>query len=336
MFGDKMNKKLTLIGLGLIALMFITMGSQAAPEQGIEYEWKNGIASVETENVTISVNTFGNLPGFHYKLASGLNYTVIFKKLVEYEDLNEDGVFQSNESLTGMPFLTLTSVDWIFSDFDIEETEGLITAIHFNFTSDEIIGVLYDELDITIAMHLYLEDQVIDGYELVGGTELKFDLYINGWPWDADTNLLALRFDIILSEGMQVRNQLNQPIDTTVDNSGNEKKLENKVGELKQEIAFQSEEKTAFFGYSSQAQIRNQTESQFRNGDVSASYCVNGDNLLKIYLSFEHFDYLIYDPSLGTYDSGESTVVPFAWISVIIAPVVFVAALKASNHFRKK
>ncbi|MCG3221601.1 MAG: hypothetical protein H7641_09505 [Candidatus Heimdallarchaeota archaeon] len=331
-----MNKKITLIGLGFIALMVLTMGSQAAPEQGIDYEWKNGIATVETENVTISVNTFGNLPGFHYKLASGLNYTVIFKQLIEYEDLNEDGVFQSNESLTGMPFLTLTSISWIFSDFDVEETEGLVTAIHFNFTADEIIGVLYDDLDITIAMHLYLEDQVIDGYELVGGTELKFDLYINGWPWDADTNLLALRFDIILSEGMQVRNQLNLPIDTTVNNAGNEKKLENKVGELKQELTFQNEEKTAFFGYSNEAQIKNQTASQYEYGSVNASYCATGDNVLRIYLSFEHFDYLIYDPSLGTYDSGEEDSVPFAWVTAIIAPVVFVAALKASNYYRKR
>ena len=94
-----MNKKFTLIGLGMIALLILTMGSQAAPGQGIEYEWSKGIATVETANVTISVNTFGNLPGFHYKLASGLNYTVIFKQLAEYEDVNEDGAFQANETL---------------------------------------------------------------------------------------------------------------------------------------------------------------------------------------------------------------------------------------------
>ncbi|NPD88276.1 MAG: hypothetical protein HGN29_06115 [Asgard group archaeon] len=330
-----MNKKLTLIGLGFIALMLLTMGSQAAPEQGIEYEWKNGIATVETENVTISVNTFGNLPGFHYKLVSGLNYTVIFKQLAEYEDQNEDGVFQASETLTGMPYLTLTSISWIFSGFNVEETEGLVTAIHFNFTADEIIGLVYDELDITIAMHLYLEDQVIDGYELVGGTELKFDLYISGWPWESDTNFLALRFDIILSEGMQVRNQFDQQIDTSVDNSGSEKKLENKAGELKQELTFQNEEKTAFFGYADKAQIKNQTESQYEYSSVNASYCATGENVLRIYLSFEHFDYLIYDPSLGTYDSGEEDNVPFAWVTALIAPVIFVAALKASNKFRK-
>ena len=335
-FGEKMNKKITLIGLGFIALMMLTIGSQAAPQEGIEYEWKNGIATVETTNVTISVNTFGNLPGFHYKLASGLNYTVIFKQLAEFEDLNDDGVFQSNETLTGMPYLALTSVSWIFSGFDVDETNGIVTAVHFNLTADEIIGVAYDELDITIAMHLYMEDQVINGYELVGGTELKFDLYISGWPWDADTNFLALRFDIILSEGMQVKNQFNQQIDTSVDNSGSEKELEHKAGELKQELTFQNEEKTAFFGYAKEAQIKNQTASQYEYGSVKASYCATGDNVLRIYLSFEHFDYLIYDPSLGTYDSGEEDSVPFAWTTAILTPVVFVAALKASNYFRKK
>ncbi len=160
-------------------------------------------------------------------------------------------------------------------------------------------------------------------------------MYINGWPWDADTNFLALRFDIILSEGMQVKNQFNQPIDTSVDNSGSEKKLENKDGELKQELTIQNEEKSAFFGYASQAQIKNLTASQYEYGSVNASYCATGDNVLRIYLSFEHFDYLIYDPSIGTYDSGEEDTIPFAWVTAIIAPVVFVAALKASNKFRK-
>ncbi len=329
-----MKAKQVLIGLTFVILLFASMQIQAAPEQGITYEYKNGIAKIETANVTVSVNTMGNIPTFHYKQVSGYSVNVMFKQIHEYYDLNEDGVFQYNESLVGFPPLSLSSIQWIFSGFDVEETGGVTTAAHFNFTSDTIIGAIYDELDITIAMHLYLEDQIIDGYELIGGAEFKFDIYINGWPWQEVDSLLALRFDITPDKGSQCKNQNNQVIDTSVDTTDNEQKLVEK-NQIKQKLQFEKNGNGAFFGYANQSRIRNTTESQYRYGSVNASYSSTGDGILQIFLSFEHADSIIYDPSLGTDESGVAETAS-SWIAAVILPILAVAVVRVSYYFKRR
>ncbi|MHA1407885.1 MAG: hypothetical protein ACTSSG_10985, partial [Candidatus Heimdallarchaeaceae archaeon] len=139
-----MIKKSIIIGFGLIALMFFTLGSKAAPEDGITYEYKNGIATITTGNITVSVNAFGNVPIFHLQTVDGFQYTVLFKQIIEYQDLNGDGAFQYNETLAGVPILTMTSMKWVFSGFVTEEDNGIIVAIHFNFTSEPMLGIYTD------------------------------------------------------------------------------------------------------------------------------------------------------------------------------------------------
>ena len=330
-----MKTKQVLIGLSFVILLFASMQIQAAPEQGITYEYKNGIAKIETANVTVSVNTYGNIPTFHYKLASGYSVNVMFKQLHEYQDLNEDGAFQFNESLTGNPPLSLSSIQWIFSGFDVEETGDVTTAAHFNFTSDSIIGAAYNDLEITIAMHLYLEDQVIDGYELIGGAEFKFDIYIDGWPWQEDDSLLALRFDITPEEGSQIKNQNNQVIDTSTTTTNNEQQLAAEVNQIKQRLTIENDENGLFFGYANQSRIRNTYESQYRYGSVNASCSSTGDGILQVFLSFEHADSIIYDPSLGTDDSGVAETAS-SWIAAVILPILAVAIVRISYYFKRR
>ena len=90
----KMKAKHFAFGIGLITLILLTSGVMADSDTGIEYEYQNGVTTLTIDDVVIKVNTFGNVPIFHYNKAAGLNYTVLFKQLVEYQDLNEDGVFQ--------------------------------------------------------------------------------------------------------------------------------------------------------------------------------------------------------------------------------------------------
>ena len=309
------------------------MQVQAAPGEGIEYEHKNGIASITTDNVTISVNAQGNIPVVHYTLESGLTYNVMLKQLIEYQDLNEDGAFQYNESLPGVPIFTLTSAKWLFSGFETDEVADVVTAIHFNFTLEQMMGLLYQDLDITIAFHLYMDDVDIGGYDLVGGTELKFDLYISGWAWEEVDSLLAIRFDITPAEGSQIRNQHNQPIDATINTTNNEMKLQNKA-EMKQKFEIEQEGNKAYFAYANQSRIKNQYESQYRYSEVNGSCSTSGEGTLQLFLSFEHFDELIYDPSLGTDDSG-ITETSIAWVSAIVLPILAIAVLKIAYKKKK-
>ena len=324
-----MNLKKLTIGLGFILLLFVTLQVEAVPGAGIEYEHKNGIATIATDNVTISVNAQGNIPVVHYTLASGLTYNVMFKQLIEYQDLNEDGAFQYNESLPGVPIFTFTSAKWLFSGFETDLVGEDISAIHFNFTLDQMMGLLYQDLDITIVFHLYMDDVDIGGYDLVGGTELKFDLYISGWAWEEVDSLLALRFDITSAEGSQIRNQHNQQLETTVNTTNNEIKQQN-TEEIKQKFEIQQEGNKAYFAYANQSRIKNQYESQYRYSEVNGSCSSSGDGILQLFLSFEHFDELIYDPSLGTDDSGVAET-SIAWMSAIILPILAVAVVKLAQ-----
>ena len=329
-----MNRKVTLIGLSLIALMFVSLGLSADSGQGIEYEYTNGIARISTANITVSVNAPGNIPTMHIKTTGGLEYTVIFKQLIEYEDLNDDGVFQYNETVEGAPMIALTSIQWIFSGFVTDEVGGEIQAIHFNFTSDEVVGPAFDDLNVTIAMHLYLADQIINGYELIGAAEFKFDLYISGFEFSEVDSLMALRFDITPGEGYQIKNHFNQLIDTSINTAGDEEKVAQTTA-LKQRFMIENDENGAFFGYAKQCRVMN--ESTWRVGGVNASISTVGDGSLQLYLSFEQFVELQYDPSLGTEDSGEETEsTSSSWVAFITIPIVAFAALTISKRNKKK
>ncbi|MCK5142077.1 MAG: hypothetical protein KAQ70_07780, partial [Candidatus Heimdallarchaeota archaeon] len=295
----------------------------------------NGIATITTANITVSVNAPGNVPTLHFKTVSGLEYNVMFKQLLEYEDLNEDGAFQYNETIEGVPMVSLTSLQWLFSGFVTDEVEGEIQAIHFNFTSDEVVGMVSPDLVVNLAMHLYLEDQIIDGYELLGGAEFKFDLFISGWEWANNDTLLALRFDITPGEGYEIKNQNIQTVDTTINTTNEEEKVAQVADQIKQRFNIENNENGAFFGYANQSRIMK--EEQLSYGSVNASISTTGDGSMQLFLSFEQFDELHYDPSLGTDDSGDSSDgVPISWITFITLPIVAVAALLVSKQSKKK
>ena len=335
MLVNKLNRKTAYIGLSIIALMLISMGVNAAPENGIEYEYSNGIATITTANITVSVNAPGNVPTLHFKTESGLEYNVMFKQLLEYEDLNEDGAFQYNETIEGVPMVSLTSLQWLFSGFVTDEVDGAIQAIHFNFTSEEVVGMVSPDLEVNLAMHLYLEDQVIDGYELLGGAEFKFDLYISGWDWANNDTLLALRFDITPGEGYEIKNQNNQIVDTSSPTTNEEEKVTPVADQIKQRFSIKNDENGAFFGYANQSKIMK--EEQLSYGSVNASVSTTGDGSMQLFLSFEQFDELHYDPSLGTDDSGDSSDgVPVSWVTFITLPIVAAAALLLTKQSKKK
>ncbi|MBY9002116.1 MAG: hypothetical protein KGD64_14445, partial [Candidatus Heimdallarchaeota archaeon] len=287
---------------------------------------KNGIATITTANITVSVNAPGNVPTLHFQTASDLNYNVMFKQLLEYEDLNEDGAFQYNETIEGVPMVALSSIQWLFSGFVTDEVDGVIQAIHFNFTSDEVVGMISPDLEVNLAMHLYLADQVIDGYELLGGAEFKFDLYISGWDWARADTLLVLRFDITPGEGYEIKNQHNQTVDTTINTTNEEEKVTPVANEIKQRFVIENDENGAFFGYANQSRIMNEAQESY--GCVNASISTTGDGSMQLFLSFEQFDELYYDPSLGTDDSGDdSDSVSASLVALITLPIVAVAVL---------
>ncbi len=298
-------------GLCLIALIFFST-NQSLADEGIGYQEQNGLVTLTVDDLTIMVNAGGQVPKFHYQLESGLSFNIMFKLMAEYYDFNEDGVFQFNEinvwgNNTPAPgeirystILALPSVVWEFSGFVPEEVDETIVAVHFNFTSTSILDPFYSDLELAIVAHLYLNDQIIDGYEIEGGRELKFDLNVRNWPWQKDDTNLAIRFDISSDNtDDELEQEPGIPVDTGSNTTGEEQKAIHTENEVKQEVTIRHGDVEGYFAYANQSQ--NRINNEYVDEIVTASYCTDGENTLQYYLSFEHFDdELIYDPSIGS------------------------------------
>jgi len=303
------------LGLSLMVLILFS-ASQTLADEGIGYQELNNEVTLNINDLTLMVNAGGQVPKFHYQLESGLSMNIMFKLLAEFYDFNEDGVFQYNETniwgseppgigeIRYTTILALPSVTWEFSGFEPEEVDGTTVAVHFNFTSTSISDPFYAGLELAIEAHLYMEDQIIDGYALEGGRELKFDLIVKNWPWQKDDTNLAIRFDISTdNDEDEIEQEPGKPIDTGSDTTGMEQKAEH-TEDVKQAVTINHDDVEGYFAYATQSQ--NRINNEYQTKGVEASYCTDGDNI-QYYLCFEHFDdELIYDPSIGSITSDET------------------------------
>ncbi|MHA1416377.1 MAG: hypothetical protein ACTSRR_08975 [Candidatus Heimdallarchaeaceae archaeon] len=351
-----MFTKTKIIGLGILLSMLISSLAISAESQGLQYSEQNKLVTISYEDFTLMVNAGGQVPKFHIIQDGGIEFQVMFKLLAEYYDENGDGAFQYDElniaqtGQTGPPtartnILALPSVIWSFSGFEAEYEEGTenIVAIHFSFVSDQILIPFYADFSMEIKAHFYLDNKTIDGYEIIGGRELKFDIIMNNWPWERDDTYLALRFDISPQNDVaEVKDAEGKPIDTKTNSTGAEHKVNNQ-NKMKNSFELGNATDKGFFAYSNKANYSYQNE--YQQGTVNCSYATNGDNTIQTYLSFEHFDEeVVYDPSLGIVsdteedtegDTDEDTS-GLGNIEILTISVFSISAITAVAIIRKK
>lgn len=143
-----------------------------------------------------------------------------------------------------------------------------------------------------------------------------------------------MRFDITPGEGYEIKNQLNQAIDTSITTTNEEEKVTPVMNQVKQYFKIENEDNGAFFGYANQSRIFNDTQESY--GCVNASISTTGDGSMQLFLSFEQFDELYYDPSLGTEDSGEdSDSVSVSYVALITLPIIAVVAITINNKTKR-
>lgn len=327
------------IGLAFLALLVVTQVN--ADDQDFLWEENSNQVTFSYYDMHFIAKAGGQVPKFQFMTDAGFEYNVMFHSLTEYLDYNEDGVFQFNETglwkeeaPPGPVFsntLPLSSVRFIFSGFDVEYTEGTeeLSAVHFNYTSETINAPNYGDFEITIVVHLYLNDQVVDGYELKGGQEMKFDIIMNNWPWQREDSNLALRFDLIpmnTAYNYRLNDTNGNPINANENTTGYEYKVLNHGDAVKEQISIGEEQYQAFFAYANQAQylINNSYEYKTVNCSVSSL----GDGSVQTYLSFEHFDdEVTYDPSVGTLEDPVIDKAGFGVIEIVTITSVSVLAI---------
>jgi hypothetical protein len=240
--------------------------------------------TLETDELQVRITGAGEVPHFHYWSSSNptVDYHVMFVKLFEANDTDSDGVFtQGTDDMVGPPF-ALPTTDWLFSGFDTDETNGNITAVHFNLTSSEVFdprpggtGGQYGylpplppfEVEVQIRVHMNVSSP----------NEFKFDLVVDGWTWTYPDSILVLQFTV------------------TESNHGENQGTRDPAGFYQEQTTF--EFGNGYMQYEDTALAANNT-LQVKASHGEGMGLEAGES---VYLSFENFgnETLVYDPTLG-------------------------------------
>lgn len=276
------------VSLALFALILVGVGAPLAAAQGdaLNYQYSAGIVSLETDDIAIKITGNDQAPHFHWWDPNNpaVDYHVMFAKIYEANDTNSNGVYDHGvDAMIGAPF-ALPTTGWDFSGFELEEVEGNVTAVHFNFTTTstfdprpEGTGTDYGQLPSLSPFDVYMEVKV--HLDLATPGEFKFDLVIEGWEWTYDTSFLVLHFTVSES------------------NHGQNMGTRDAAGMHKTGTKFNFG--AGYFEYNDTA-LAAQSQNQLM---VNASYG-EGDGVMAgqaVYLAFENFgnETLVYDPILG-------------------------------------
>ena len=183
--------------LGLAFLMLAGfMATAAADSTGFQWQYDAGNkqVTVTTPKLDIRVTTGGQVPHFMFwdptilDPNARLTYHVQFHQLIEFDDTNADGVY-TNGTDTNVRVLAMSAINWTFSGFLVDQVNGSVTAIHFNFTLADVQPPHgYEELFVQLRCHVNASKP----------EELKFDVVISGWPWANSGTYLALRWDLMV------------------------------------------------------------------------------------------------------------------------------------------
>jgi hypothetical protein len=268
------RSRFALVTVALSLIMFSSLflaGTTAA--QGIGYQYDLGARQVTlvTPSIDVRVSTGGNVPHFMFwdpnfvDPNTRLTYHVQFYQLFEFNDTDADGTYTNGSDQVVAPILGLGRVSWDFSGFLADENASGVTAIHFNFTLNDVQGpgTDYDNLYMELRCHI----------NTTNDNELKFDIVISGWPWVHDDTYLALRWDLMV-----------QSPGTHTYRHAYEHRYEN------QTFAFDG----AYFAYQRSANVGNDTV------EVTSNYESHPDKTM-FYLVYANFgdDLLVHDPIIG-------------------------------------
>ncbi len=337
--------------LGTTALASAQGPGMTRPGDGMPPEHMrgdDGTVWINTPVMTIMAN--GEVPQFHFWYSvdtDGANakFQTSFVMIAEFDDLNEDGGFQTGEELH---FAPLSAYEWTLTTGTIEEG-GVVTEVWLKYTKSGVrSGPLSDVApaalegtadymrfkDVTMQIwgHIYLNDylgEITDdhgfhaNYTVAGGSELKIDIEIGNFPFSSDESMVTIQTlqrdysgdPQLHRHRMEMRERfrnttLNSDMNWTT-TGGNETRFESMDGTNIQRVDFVDYEAgitQGFFSWVDKAVITwpgGATEAV----DVNATYIPTGVGVA-IYLSYPNFDdgSLLHDPSIGLYPEGVPTI----------------------------
>ncbi len=146
---------------------------------------KNGVATVVTDNATISVTGGNNVPFYHIQSkGSNTSYLVKFVDMEEFVDKNNDGLFQANE-LVPLSTNIFPSSSWIFSGFQtVNDSTNNVQMVNFNFTQ-------YSMPSVSLNNHINVKT----------GNQIKFDINVNKYTWKSSNSSAKLAIKMQIAGG---------------------------------------------------------------------------------------------------------------------------------------
>lgn len=254
-------------------------------------------------------------------------FYVNYKRIIEYDDKNFDGVYQNNESIAQFE---LESANWNHTSFYNLMNGSKVVGIGINFTVEAPIHIAGKggsnyTVTIKVATRMYQNRtaEIVScagktvAYNMTAG-EIKTDLIIGNWLFASNKNKLAFEVDLVENIPRETRMQHRFEIAedkgvTKAKSSLNETAMgqgEHKLSPPRNEtrinfVGDQSNKTHAFFKFVNTAFLTNKTGTFLVN--VSSSYLTSGDSL-RVYLSYPNFNGTIeHDPSIGVVSESYPT-----------------------------
>jgi uncharacterized membrane protein YkoI len=140
---------------------------------------------IEKRNTVLKINFVekGNLT------KTELEITLIFDKLIEFNDSNLNGIFDNNDAV--ISFINLHSLNWITNVSNITDSQGNLVEYLIeqkaNLTNQGKVLLTYHIIPSTETFKILEQNITVNIYKV------KFDVYIEKFPWKNDNSLLALQ-----------------------------------------------------------------------------------------------------------------------------------------------
>jgi len=354
------NIRITIIGIiltvALLGAMTTTVsamgGGMDGPMHGMPDHTRRSDGSVWVNTDIITIKANGSIPQFHFWYTSDedgsrVKFSTSFVMLVEFEDQNDDGAYQTQEHLY---FAPLSAYEWTLTSGEVVEDE-VTTEVWLKYTKSGVkpgmmpgaplaalegLGDIQRFADVTLQIwaHIYLEDytgEVTDdhgvhfNYTVAGRSELKMDIEIGNFPFSSENSSVAIQTLQHENEAtneqyrhhhrMETRERLrNVTFDSYMNwttTGGNETRFERMNSTECQRIDFIDDETGVAQGFYSWLDTATITwpGGETEAVDVIASYVPRGDGVA-VYLAYPYFDdgIILHDPSIGLYPEGVPSV----------------------------
>ncbi len=304
----------TMFGIFMIGIMTLLVPAAHASQgpsatednQGNRIVFTAGSLTAEFEGMVPKVKFYD-----HTQTMIRVEQQVNFRSLIEFNDVDNDKIFQSNEKVSQV---TLDEARWTHTISTLPSGSGV--NVTFTLADPASVG-LRASSSVILVVKAYNTTQniTVDGKSVAITTaEIKFDVVVKDWPFQSPTNMLTLQVNLHSSTQHLDFDEQGGTVGVDTSHDEGSQTAEHQFHEtsnVEQETRFSSglittSSTVGFFRFVNKATVTPTTGSPY-SVNVTASYKSETENdagdketFMKLYLAYPNFQgTLTHDPSIG-------------------------------------